>query len=102
MGGGDELHLEVRDETVLVVGEVDLTNAECLKSGLLAAANGHRVVIADLERLSFIDASGLTALIAAERQLRDQERVLVLRNPKPIVKRTLDVTGLTWLLERST
>jgi anti-anti-sigma factor len=63
------------------------------------AERKQRVVAIDLSNLSVIDASGLEAIVAFERQLRDEERVLVLRHPSPMIKRVLDVTGLTWLLE---
>jgi anti-sigma B factor antagonist len=47
--------------------EIDITNAEALRSALLtAAANGHSVVVVDMTRTRFCDSSGLHTLLAAQ------------------------------------
>jgi anti-anti-sigma factor len=82
------------------IGELDLATVGEFQTALLDFAERRQHLVAlDLSDLSFIDATGLAAIIAFERQLREQERVLVLRHPSPMMKRLLDVTGLTWLLE---
>ena len=82
------------------IGELDLATVSKFQAALIGFARRcQRVVALDLSELSFIDGTGLAAIIAFERQLRDEERVLVLSHPSPMMKRILDVTGLTWLLE---
>jgi len=83
-----------------LIGEGDLATVSKFQAALFSfARRRQRVVALDLSDLSFIDATGLAAIIAFERQLRDEERTLMLSHPNPMMKRVLDATGLTWLLE---
>src|SRR5688500_3943222 len=51
-------------------GEVDLATADDLRDALLGPANdGARTIIVDLGRCTFIDSSGLRALLEARRAL---------------------------------
>jgi anti-anti-sigma factor len=96
------LHFTSTETSLCPIGELDLANVSEFQAALLGFAGrgaARRVVALDLSDLSFVDATGLVVIIVFERQLRDEERVLVLRHPRPMVKRVLDVTGLTWLLE---
>jgi anti-anti-sigma factor len=98
----EQLRLEITGSTARLVGELDLASRDRLLADLMSIASRHRVFTVDLGSVTFIDAAGLLALIEIERALRDDDRVLVLRNPRPNVRRVLDVTGLTWLLETAT
>ena len=63
--------------------EIDITNAEALRSALLsAAANGHRTLVVDMTRTRFCDSSGLHTLIAAHRraEAEGQEVLLVIHS----------------------
>jgi anti-sigma B factor antagonist len=57
---------------VLVVAapeEIDITNAEALRSALLtAAANGRGTLVVDMTRTRFCDSSGLHTLLAAHKR----------------------------------
>jgi anti-anti-sigma factor len=82
------------------IGELDLATVGEFQTALLGfAEEGERIVALDLSALTFVDATGLAAIVALERQLRTQQRVLALRDPSPMMKWLLDATGLTWLLE---
>jgi len=48
----------------------------------------------DLERLEFLDSSGLRVLISTQRQLVARRGAVELRNPPPFARRLLEVTGL--------
>jgi len=94
--------LEVREPgageiRLLVSGEVDLEAAPLLLDSILCAGlahdPGHRVVV-DLQSVTFIDSSGLSALVEANNRLAGQEQVLVLGNLSDRVRRILSVTGL--------
>src|SRR5688572_23263251 len=56
-----------------VDGEIDLSSAPGLLDSVLCAAlaSDHRQVVIDLHRVSFIDSSGLAAIIETNRRLRD-------------------------------
>ena len=73
-GGPDEddgLTVLVRHEPgyvlVTVAGEVDFASAAGLRERLVTLAAAGRPLVADLDRVSFIDAAGLGALVGAAR-----------------------------------
>jgi anti-sigma B factor antagonist len=81
--------------TVLeVIGEVDLSNADQLRDAAIAALTpfGGTLRI-DLAEVTFIDSTGLGALIAVYNYAGDQHRVLI-QNPRRNVQRILEITGL--------
>jgi anti-sigma B factor antagonist len=81
---------------VAVVGEVDLHTAGRLRDSLLEVAEqGHRQVVVDLGGVSFIDSSGLAALVTGLKRQREEGGSLTLRSPQPGVQRVLDITGLS-------
>jgi anti-anti-sigma factor len=83
---------------VSVEGEVDLVTSEQLRGALLDALEESGRVTVDLTGLTFIDSSGLSALVDAHRRARDAGGVLILRNPTPMLRRLLDITRLESLL----
>jgi len=81
--------------TVRVSGEVDLETAPELREALFAViSDGATHVVVDVGDVSFIDASGFNALVAAHMRLRGQGRGLALRAPSPMARRALEATGL--------
>jgi anti-sigma B factor antagonist len=70
-GEDDVLTVRVRHEPgyvlVTVAGEVDFASAAGLRERLVTLAASGRPLVADLDRVSFIDAAGLGALAAAAR-----------------------------------
>jgi anti-sigma B factor antagonist len=84
LDGGVVLHL---------AGELDLYNAEEIRSALTAAIAGspQRIVI-DMEAVEFVDSTALGVLIEARSKLgRDG---LALAAPRIETRRTLQVSGL--------
>jgi anti-sigma B factor antagonist len=80
---------------VRITGEVDMSNADVLRETIdpIAASEvGH--LIFDLGGLEFIDSSGLTVLLAAAQKVPQVQ----LRDPSPIVRRIVEVTGLAEVL----
>jgi anti-anti-sigma factor len=81
-----------------VVGEVDLNTRDRLMEALiLASADSNRLVI-DLSRTTFIDSTGLKALVEVWRSCVDVGVEVVLREPSAAVMRTLQIVGLADLL----
>jgi anti-sigma B factor antagonist len=81
-------------------GELDVATVPLLREALAATAG--TTVVVDLQELTFMDSSGISAFIHARKQLaRDGHRLLLTR-PSPNVRRVLDIVGLTdWLEEWS-
>lgn len=87
-----------KDGYVIVTlrGECDLNNADILRERLLALLDDGQApcVIVDLTDLIFIDSSGLTALVVADRRARELGGTLVLAGARKIVGRVLSLTAL--------
>jgi anti-sigma B factor antagonist len=84
---------------VALCGELDKTHAAWLARALSAAAAPGSRVIVDLEELAFIDCSGLSAIISAWKQARQEDGDLRLAAPRQLVLRLLSLTGVTGLLQ---
>jgi anti-anti-sigma factor len=77
---------------VRMAGELDLASSDRL--GELLAELSDPTVVVDLAELTFIDSSGIAALVAARDRLQSAGRDLVLTRPQPNVDRVLEMTGL--------
>jgi anti-sigma B factor antagonist len=58
-------------------------------------------IVVDMAELTFIDSSGLNALIFAERMLRENGGHLVLSDPPRSALRVLEVSGLNEVFRRA-
>jgi anti-anti-sigma factor len=89
-----DLSISHRDELSIVrmSGELDLASSDRLSQ--LLAELGDQTVVVDLAELSFIDSSGIAALVAAKDRLQTAGRELLLTRPQPNVERVLEMTGL--------
>src|ERR1700722_15610111 len=69
---GEELSVTVRREReaaiVEVTGDIDLTTVAELRERLFALADGGQSLIVDLNRVTFIDSTGLGVLIGTARR----------------------------------
>ena len=89
-----EVRIE-RDSRVVVSGDLDLATAPQLMSAVESlAATGARRVVVDLGAVSFIDSSGISALLRADQTLRGADGVLVLGAMSAQVTSVLEMTGL--------
>ena len=77
---------------VAVAGEVDLATAPQLAACLLDRTD--RDVVVDLSRVTFLDSSGLSALVAGNQALRANGHVLRTFGEQDNVRRILEITGL--------
>ena len=75
--------------------EIDITNAEALRSALItAAANGHGTLVVDMTATRFCDSSGLHTLIAAHKRAEAEGREVLLVIPSTTVLRVFALTGM--------
>jgi anti-anti-sigma factor len=76
-------------------GELDMVSVERVRSVVEGALTAEDDRLAfDVSELEFMDSSGIALLVSAARRARQVE----LRHPTPIVRRLIELTGLTELL----
>ena len=87
--------------TVTLAGELDLATADGLRTRLVELGSAdpapERVVL-DLSALDFLDASGISALLAGQRAVSQRGGCLVLRSPSRLVRRVVKVLDLDHVL----
>jgi anti-sigma B factor antagonist len=80
---------------ISVSGEIDLATAPVVERELRRAGESHDLVAIDLRKTSFLDSTGLHAILAADHRLRESGgRLLIVRGP-PQVSRLFELTGLS-------
>jgi anti-sigma B factor antagonist len=86
---------------VALRGELDVVSADGLADALVEVAGS--TVVVDLSGLTFIDCSGVAALVLARnRILANGLGQLVVTRPGAIVRKVLEIVGLRgWIVEWS-
>ena len=80
---------------ITLAGELDVAGAPVLREHLAAATRSEgRVVVCDLEHLTYMDSTGISVLIAARKRLDATGRDLVLVGPSERVHKVLEITGV--------
>ena len=79
---------------VMLIGEIDFTDVPSLSRYLRRIlGRSPSGVVFDLAGVRFLDCAAAQTIVGTGRMLSDGQR-LVLRNPRPMVRRLLSVTGL--------
>jgi anti-sigma B factor antagonist len=79
-----------------LVGEFDLAAIERFEAGVeRLEADAPETIIIDLSALTFMDSSGLRALVMADQRARRAGRRLAIVPGPPLVRRVFEVTQLT-------
>jgi anti-anti-sigma factor len=102
MGMTSEFSLEIERQgdvaVIVVVGDVDLRTRDRLSTAASALLNEAPHVVVDLSRVTFLDSSGLSVLIAARQEANRLARDFGIRGARGPVARVLHVAGLAeWL-----
>ncbi|WIM96804.1 STAS domain-containing protein [Actinoplanes oblitus] len=97
---GNSIRTTLADDgtvTVTVDGEIDFSNADEVADGIRDAITGWSppAVHVDLRDASFIDSTGLGALIEGYRAATESNIRYVVLNASPAFRRVLTVTGLS-------
>lgn len=72
----------------------------CLGARLEAVIDASTgAVTVDLSQVTFLDSTGLKALVAEHRRLHAEGRRLTVRNPSPAVFRVLNLSGVAAALD---
>jgi anti-sigma B factor antagonist len=83
---------------VSVTGDVDLVSAPHLREVMEEALGRSPHLIVDVAEMTFIDSSGLSALVHAHRQAADAGASMIVRRPSPTLTRLLSITRLEAVL----
>jgi anti-anti-sigma factor len=91
------------DTVVFLTGELDMATAPEL-TGVLGplVEHGPRVVVLDFSALSFIDSSGIAALVDAQQRLGEQQRRLAVHGAQQGAVRVFEIAGLVDFLHVQT
>jgi anti-anti-sigma factor len=79
---------------VTVDGELDMATAGRLVGAVAELPGGHEPVVLDLSNVSFLDSSGVRALLEVSDRATDGGRPIGLLRPSVAVTRLLDLVGL--------
>lgn len=94
-----ELSVSTRDEgpfsIVEVGGEVDVYTAPRLREAVVTAIDGGNIrLIVDVERVDFLDSTGIGVLVGALKKVRAQGGTLDIVCTQPRLLKIFDITGL--------
>lgn len=104
MAGTTQLEVEVLDKNeragLVLRGDLDAYTRQEFTSRLDAAlAKSAGNVTLDLSEVGFMDSSGLAAIVAAAKRLRERGDELVLESPPAMVTKVLEMTGVNKLVK---
>ncbi len=78
---------------VVVTGEVDPLTAPALETILVQALPTSRLTV-DLAGVTFLDSSGLRAIVAANARCAEDGTAFVIAQPSDVARRVLEISGL--------
>jgi anti-anti-sigma factor len=86
---------------LLVTGEVDLATGQAFRAGLAAAQDKRPAnLVVDLAGVTFLDSTGINALVRAHNRAVEDGSTVTVVNCSPRVRRTFEVTGVWKILTR--
>ena len=85
-----ELHTDA-EGVVWLAGERDMSNAERGRRQTTGNLDGQAAAVLDLSDLQFLDSTGIRAFL---QLANDRTEGVVLRNPRPNVRRVLEIAGV--------
>jgi len=84
---------------IALSGDADRFQAETVSRAIQGARSEGRAVIVDMAATTFMDSSMLAALVAASEPAPQREGRLVLAVETPRLRRSLEVKGLSGILQ---
>lgn len=94
------LRIEVADTTspttLVLSGEIDIATSGRVREALIAiSSSGENKVVVDMTNVTFMDSTGLAALVGPLKRFRTLNGEIVLRSPSRGVQKVLEISGLT-------
>lgn len=99
--GPFSVHADQRGDTCRVVlrGEFDIAAVAAVQDAVARAFDGRPATLElDLSQLSFLDSSGLRAILEVRDRASDRDVALALVPGSPAVQRVFQITGLDEVL----
>ncbi|NUO62069.1 MAG: STAS domain-containing protein [Gemmatimonadaceae bacterium] len=96
-----DIRIEQRDDTTVVgiTGQLLLENRQELKDRVLEEVqHGRRRFLIDFQQTSYIDSSGLGALVSAAKRIREAGGEIFIANLNPDLRTLFSLTRLDLLL----
>ncbi|QOR65344.1 anti-sigma F factor antagonist [Cytobacillus suaedae] len=92
------IELEVKNNVLCIrlAGELDHHTAEELRQQVTSKLEENKInhIILNLEKLSFMDSSGLGVILGRYKQIKNNGGEMVVCSISPAVKRLFDMSGL--------
>jgi stage II sporulation protein AA (anti-sigma F factor antagonist) len=85
------LEVDSGDGVVTLRGEIDRMTIDRV---VRAVEQVGGVVVLELDRVTFLDSSGVQGILGAQQDARARGGDVILRRPSHVVSRVLDITGL--------
>jgi anti-anti-sigma factor len=91
----EQLQILVTDDPhgVRLTGEIDMATAPALTEALLTAMAGAKTITIDMADVTFMDSSGLQAILAAAAEATTEDP-LVVKDPSAAVLRVMELVGV--------
>lgn len=83
--------------TITLEGRLDTTTAPQLEAGLKGQLDGVSQLTLDLKKLDYLSSAGLRVILAAQKQMNKQGR-MVIRNVNETIMEIFEVTGFVDIL----
>jgi anti-sigma B factor antagonist len=90
-------------QRIALAGEIDLGSVDSLReaiSNLVKSGTGGTVLV-DLDRVSFLDSTGIAALVEGHRLADENNVTYRVVNPRGVVRRVLEMTDVLEYLSGS-
>lgn len=93
-----EVTSTLQAHTIALAGEADLLGSPDIEAALTAAAGEAERIVLDLRNLTFIDSSGLRALMRGHEQCVARSAELRIIPGPPNIQRLFDLSGMNEIL----
>ena len=78
--------------TLRLSGEFDMTSVETFRLAVETSADPEREIVLDLTELTFLDSSGIRAILTMAQEIGTNG--VLLRNPQPNVRRVIEIIDI--------
>lgn len=80
------------DGTLRLSGEFDMSSVETFRLAVETSADPEREIVLDLTDLTFLDSSGIRAILTMAQEIGTNG--VLLRNPRANVRRVIELIGI--------
>ncbi|ADG82703.1 STAS domain-containing protein [Thermincola potens] len=88
------------DRMIELIGELDIATVDKFKTSVEEARQGATALILNMEKLSFVDSTGVGGLLNVIKSLKNDNIDVKIRNLSAEVYEVFDLLGLPMLLGR--